>query len=257
MLGVSFGECECAMGDGDGDPLCGNGIQETDEDCDGVDFGGEDCASLGFVDGILVCKSDCTFETLLCLPATCGDGVIEGMEQCEGDDFGTESCQTQGFDFGSLTCDAFCMVDASSCAFGYGEDFEAATYPSAFGSTGNNIWSLTTLEAGSGLQSARAGSISASQTTGTTLSLVFSDVGQLSFRYRTSSESSFDYLRFFVDSVEQASWSGEMGAWSTYNYQVTTPGVHTFEWRYTKDGSVDSNMDTALIDTIEATNASL
>ena len=48
-----------------------------------------------------------------------------------------------------------------------------------------------------------------------------------------------------------------MGAWSTYTYQVTTPGVHTFEWRYTKDGSVDSNMDTAFIDTIEATNASL
>jgi len=43
-----------------------NGIREGDELCDGDDFGGEDCESLGLGSGDLDCKVNCTFDTSGC-----------------------------------------------------------------------------------------------------------------------------------------------------------------------------------------------
>ncbi|MGB1269605.1 MAG: tail fiber domain-containing protein [Flavobacteriaceae bacterium] len=71
-----------------------------------------------------------------------------------------------------------------------------------------------------------------------------------SFDYRVDSESSFDYLRFYVNDVQEAgaSWSGAV-AWA--NYAGTLPaGTHTLSWRYSKDGSSSSGLDRAFIDNI-------
>jgi hypothetical protein len=50
--------------------LCGNGIIESPEQCDGVDLGGATCASLGEGAGTLACSADCTFDLSMCTPAT-------------------------------------------------------------------------------------------------------------------------------------------------------------------------------------------
>ncbi len=47
---------------------CGNGRLDPGEECDGDDFGGQTCFSLGYGPGGLACRSDCTFDTLLCGP---------------------------------------------------------------------------------------------------------------------------------------------------------------------------------------------
>ncbi len=46
--------------------LCGNGIRQPGEECDGNDLGGQTCVSLGYVGGTLSCKADCTFDTSGC-----------------------------------------------------------------------------------------------------------------------------------------------------------------------------------------------
>lgn len=46
--------------------LCGNGVAEFDEDCDGTDLRGETCVSRGFQDGTLACNQNCTFDTSGC-----------------------------------------------------------------------------------------------------------------------------------------------------------------------------------------------
>lgn len=48
-------------------PSCGNGIREAGEGCDGADFGGETCITLGFVGGDLACNPGCTFDTSDCI----------------------------------------------------------------------------------------------------------------------------------------------------------------------------------------------
>ena len=56
-------------------------------------------------------------------------------------------------------------------------------------------------------------------------------------------------LRFYVDGAEIASWSGSV-PWTLYTYPATA-GTHTFQWSYTKDGSVDTGDDAAYVDFIE------
>jgi hypothetical protein len=47
--------------------VCGNGVKEPGEACDGVDLGGQTCQSQGFGAGILACNTNCTFNTSGCI----------------------------------------------------------------------------------------------------------------------------------------------------------------------------------------------
>ena len=65
---------------------------------------------------------------------------------------------------------------------------------------------------------------------------------------KVSSESGYDYLKFFIDNVEMDSWSGE-DDWSLESYSIS-PGTHQFKWEYAKDFSVSSGADAAWIDDV-------
>jgi hypothetical protein len=52
-------------------PVCGNGLRETGEACDGSALGGQTCTSLGYGGGTLSCASSCAFNTSGCTPAVC------------------------------------------------------------------------------------------------------------------------------------------------------------------------------------------
>ena len=55
-------------------PICGNNIQETGEQCDGLDLGGASCVSQGFSAGTLSCAALCTFNTSACTSDGGGGG---------------------------------------------------------------------------------------------------------------------------------------------------------------------------------------
>ncbi|MDP2400775.1 MAG: Gingipain R, partial [Actinomycetota bacterium] len=102
--------------------------------------------------------------------------------------------------------------------------------------------------ANSGNYSAKSGTISHNGTTELSLSLNVGSAGNISFWRKVSSESGYDFLRFFIDGVEQGSWSGTQ-AWAQMSYPVQ-PGTRIFKWSYTKDGSVSSGSDCGWIDDI-------
>lgn len=54
--------------------VCGNGIVEFNEQCDGTDFGGATCESLGFSGGTLGCTPSCTYDTSNCTIGGGGGG---------------------------------------------------------------------------------------------------------------------------------------------------------------------------------------
>lgn len=72
--------------------------------------------------------------------------------------------------------------------------------------------------------------------------------GQISFAKKVSSESSYDKLKFYIDDVEKADWSGQID-WATHNYPISH-GLHTVKWEYMKDYSVSTGQDCAWIDNI-------
>jgi hypothetical protein len=79
---------------------CGDGVRDEGEDCDGADFGGQTCQSLGRGDGFMWCRSDCTIAC-----TACGNGEVEATPSGEG-----ESC-----DLGPANSDAPNAACRSDC----------------------------------------------------------------------------------------------------------------------------------------------
>ncbi|MBN2722434.1 MAG: SBBP repeat-containing protein [Deltaproteobacteria bacterium] len=101
---------------------CGDGaVDSSYEECDGTNFDGETCTSLGFyVGGSLSCD-DCSFNTSACSGGYCGDGNLDsGFEDCDGDELGINTCELLGYyGGGNLSCSSDCTFDKSLCAGGY------------------------------------------------------------------------------------------------------------------------------------------
>ncbi|HEY3356974.1 MAG TPA: hypothetical protein VGQ83_27235, partial [Polyangia bacterium] len=101
-----------------GAAVCGDGVAEGWEVCDGADLRGQDCAALGYAGGALRCDGSCTFfdVTGCTRAAACGDGVAAGDEVCDGADLRGEDCVSRGFPGGTLACGPACAAfDTSAC----------------------------------------------------------------------------------------------------------------------------------------------
>lgn len=99
-------------------PICGNGVTEGDEVCDGEDLGGETCESLGLIGGTLLCRDDCTgYDVSRCdNEPECGNNVAEEREACDGHDLRGETCESLGLMGGVLLCREDCTgYDVSGC----------------------------------------------------------------------------------------------------------------------------------------------
>jgi hypothetical protein len=75
-----------------------------------------------------------------------------------------------------------------------------------------------------------------------------SEMTTIQFDVRVSSEPTYDFLSFSVDGQEVKRWSGNVG-WTQYSHTLS-PGSHSLEWAYVKDGSGSSGSDAAWIDNV-------
>ena len=129
------------------------------------------------------------------------------------------------------------------------EGFETGGFGTfAWNNSSASPWSVQTADKFSGTYAAKSGVIDHSGSTTLSLPMTVSSAGNISFYQKISSESGYDYLRFYIDGVEQGSWSGA-GSWSAQSYAVAA-GTRTFTWTYSKDGSVASGSDCAFLDHI-------
>lgn len=71
--------------------------------------------------------------------------------------------------------------------------------------------------------------------------------GDVSFWWSVSSEAQYDYLRFFVDGVEQVGALAGEQPWQIINLSLAS-GSHALRWLYIKDNSVSSGADAGWVD---------
>ena len=99
---------------------------------------------------------------------------------------------------------------------------------------------------------AQSGDISDNQNTW--MKTTVSGPGDLSFYWKVSSEYYWDYLRFYVEGIEQDKISGST-SWIHKTYSIDS-GTHTLTWKYTKDGSISTGEDCGWVDKVEFTEGS-
>jgi PKD repeat protein len=125
---------------------------------------------------------------------------------------------------------------------------EAVDYTGlSFTLSGDADWFSQTSTTYYGGDAAQSGDIGNSDTS--TMETTISGVTSVKFYWRVSSESNYDYLRFYIDGVQQHSISGST-SWAQRTYSVSS-GTHTLKWSYTKDYSVSSGSDCGWVDKLD------
>ena len=127
-----------------------------------------------------------------------------------------------------------------------GFDLDTSTYFSSPGAARSNLVGTTLVD----------NAISWMETT-----VNLTQESSLSFKWKVSSESNYDYLYFCVDNSSCTRSSGYTQRisgtvdWTTVNTNLSS-GAHTLHWGYGKDGSVSSGSDTGWVDDISITYGS-
>ncbi len=126
------------------------------------------------------------------------------------------------------------------------ESFEI-NIPQGFTFTGGN-WTRDNSTAFDGTYSMRSAVIGNNGITAMQITLNVAYTGVISFARKVSSESGYDFLKFYIDDVEKGSWSGNVD-WAEVSYAVTA-GSHTFKWEYRKDANTIGGSDCAWVDNV-------
>jgi hypothetical protein len=90
-------------------PQCGDGVIDSNEECDGSNLADQTCRTLGFEEGQLTCGANCLFVKTLC-SRRCGNGQLDANEACDGA-LGIPACPT----YGANRCSDTCVIDTSNC----------------------------------------------------------------------------------------------------------------------------------------------
>ncbi len=115
--------------------------------------------------------------------------------------------------------------------------------------SGNANWEISTDDPWEGNYCIRSGAIGNNATSEISIDVMIVATDTISFYRKVSSESGYDYLKFYVDNTLKAQWAGEE-AWLKVSSAVPA-GMHTLRWVYDKDQGVANGDDCAWIDFIQ------
>ena len=117
--------------------------------------------------------------------------------------------------------------------------------PRNFASNGNASWFSQTTTTHDGADAVQSGTVGDSQSS--SLATTVTGPATVSFYWKVSSEANYDYLRLYVDDVDQGGGiSGEVD-WVQQTLSLAT-GSHTLRWSYIKDSSVNAGDDAGYVD---------
>jgi hypothetical protein len=188
------------------------------------------CTTMARMDG-----TSCDVDAMDCVSSACMAGVCRSTNAAE-----CSACAT-----GVCSADGTCGAEPTTRLI---EGFESGTFAAGWTPGGSTGWIVTSGDRNSGTFSAQSGSIGGSQSSTLTASITAPVATGLAFHTRTSTEANYDWLEVRVDGSLVGRWSGTTG-WTERVVSVSA-GAHTIEWRYTKDISGNSGLDTVWIDDV-------
>lgn len=129
------------------------------------------------------------------------------------------------------------------------EDFETGDFSRfTWESNGQTPWTVVNTGQQEGAYCSKSGAIASSKTSTMQTTVTVTSNDTISFYRKVSSETNYDFLRFYIDGTKMNEWSGEKD-WERVSYPVTA-GIHTFKWLYVKDYSGAVGSDAAWVDYI-------
>ncbi len=114
------------------------------------------------------------------------------------------------------------------------EDFETGDYKKFnWSRVGHTVWGMANFLPYQGSYSAVSGAISNGEETDLNITLNVQQNDSITFWYKVSSEPTWDFFKFLIDSNQFGEWSGSI-PWSYVSFPVEA-GVHIYTFRYKKD----------------------
>ncbi len=129
------------------------------------------------------------------------------------------------------------------------EDFETGNFSTLpWQLSGNQNWHVVQEQTPDGTYCAKSGPIVSAQSSVLSVSINIPFNSVIKFNKKTSSEQSYDCLKFMIDNAILGEWSGQTD-WSEAAFPVTS-GTHVFTWKYMKDAMYSEGSDCVWIDKI-------
>lgn len=129
------------------------------------------------------------------------------------------------------------------------EDFESGDFSLINWQTdGEQPWTITSVNPFEGVYCAKSGAIDHNQTSELKVEIFVAANDTISFYKKVSSESGYDFLKFYDGLLLKGQFSGN-NPWEKVSY-VIYPGYHTLRWVYEKDGAITQDEDCAWLDYI-------
>ncbi len=137
------------------------------------------------------------------------------------------------------------IVDGGGTVGTLAEAVDAET--ETFTTSGDGAWDIDTTTVYYDGDSAKSPSITDNQAAA--FETTISGYTEVKFYWKVSSESGYDYLKFYIDGTLQDQIAGTVD-WNQKVYTITS-GSHTLKWEYDKDYSVSSGSDCGWVDKLE------
>jgi len=129
------------------------------------------------------------------------------------------------------------------------EDYETGNFLKySWRMKGSKQWKTDQATKYEGQYAAKSGAIGNNQQSEMYIDAQVLSNDTISFYRKVSSETGYDFLKFYVDGNELGSWSGNKD-WAKVSFPIAA-GSHRFIWAYEKDDATISGQDAAWVDYI-------
>ncbi len=127
-------------------------------------------------------------------------------------------------------------------------NFENGVIPAGIVMSGNTPWANVAGGPAGSARALKAGLITHSQSS--CVAVAVTNAASVSYDYSVSSESGYDFLKFYIDGVQNGTSKSGTVPWTSSGPILLASGTHELKWCYSKDVIVSSGSDTAWIDNI-------